>query len=67
MTPTGQPQANEDTELTKAIKLLTSGWIFNGTDVQIIGHRFYGRVSYLTKNELENYLEQTDIRLKEII
>ncbi len=49
LTPTGQPQANEDTELTKAIKLLISGWIFNGTGVQIIGHRFYGRVPYLPK------------------
>lgn len=42
LTPTGQPQAmdGEDTELTKAIKLLTSEWIFNGVDVEILGHLF---------------------------
>ena len=57
-TPTGQPQ-NADGSLTpidQAMKNLTSEWLFNSNGAQVIDHIFYGRVPYLTREELELYL-----------
>ncbi|HEM3540247.1 TPA: flavodoxin family protein, partial [Streptococcus suis] len=57
-TPTGQPQ-NADGSLTpidQAMKSLTSEWLFNSNGAQVIDHIFYGRVPYLTREELELYL-----------
>ncbi len=56
--PTGQPQ-NADGSLTpidQAMKTLTSEWLFNSNGAQVIDHIFYGRVPYLTREELELYL-----------
>ncbi|AZP04862.1 NAD(P)H-dependent oxidoreductase [Jeotgalibaca ciconiae] len=62
LTPTGQPQSltGEDTKITQAIKTLTSEWLFNSIDVEIIDHIFYGRVPYLSREELEDYIEETE-------
>ncbi len=69
LTPTGQPQniEGEDTKLTRAIKTLTSEWLFNSIDVEIIDHVFYGRVPYLTRAELEQYLLATEKLIEEKI
>ena len=67
LTPTGQPQSDdgEDTKITKAIKTLTSEWLFNSIDVEIIDHVFYGRVPYLSREELEKYLVETEELINE--
>lgn len=61
-TPTGQPQEIDGKEnpLTEPIRTLTSGWLFNGNNVEVIDHVFYGRVPYLTRNELELYLQDAE-------
>ncbi|SEO42954.1 NAD(P)H dehydrogenase (quinone) [Amphibacillus marinus] len=61
LTPTGQPQLidGEENPLSVAIKTVTSGWLFNSNGVEVIDHIFYGRVPYLTRAELEDYLEDT--------
>lgn len=58
-TPTGQPQNQDgpDTALTAAIKLLTSEWMFGSNGVEVLSHRMYGRVPYLSEEELEDYLQ----------
>lgn len=38
------------------MKTLTSEWLFNSNGAQVIDHIFYGRVPYLTREELELYL-----------
>lgn len=54
---TGQPQDTPAAkELTERIKSVTSGWIFNGNDVEVIDHLVYGRVPYLNAEELSNIL-----------
>lgn len=50
---------------TKAIKTLTSEWLFNSIDVEIIDHVFYGRVPYLSREELEKYLVETEELINE--
>ncbi|MGX7196352.1 NAD(P)H-dependent oxidoreductase [Enterococcus olivae] len=69
LTPTGQPQnlEGEETKLTRAIKTLTSEWLFNSIDVEIVDHVFYGRVPYLSREELENYLTATERLIEEKI
>ncbi|MFI3150508.1 NAD(P)H-dependent oxidoreductase [Streptococcus suis] len=67
-TPTGQPQ-NTDGSLTpidQAMKFLTSDWLFNSNDAQVLGHVFYGRVPYLTRDELEVYLQDAEERIQRI-
>lgn len=67
-TPTGQPQ-NADGSLTpidQAMKFLTSDWLFNSNDAQVLGHVFYGRVPYLTRDELEVYLQDGEERIQRI-
>lgn len=67
-TPTGQPQ-NADGSLTpldQAMKFLTSDWLFNSNDAQVIDHVFYGRVPYLTSEELENYLLDAEFRIQQL-
>ncbi|MCB5955958.1 NAD(P)H-dependent oxidoreductase [Enterococcus sp. CWB-B31] len=67
-TPTGQPQ-NENGELTpidQAIKLLTSEWMFQSNGVEVIDHVFYGRVPYLTEEELSVYLDDVESRMNQI-
>lgn len=60
-----QSDDGEDTEITKAIKTLTSEWLFNSIDVEIIDHVFYGRVPYLSREELEKYLVETEELINE--
>ncbi len=65
-TPTGQPQ-NADGSLTpidQAMKFLTSDWLVNRNDAQVLGHVFYGRVPYLTRDELEVYLQDGEERIQ---
>ena len=65
-TATGQPQQIDGKEnpLTEPIRTLTSGWLFNGNSVEVIDHVFYGRVPYLTREELELYLQDAEERIK---
>ncbi|WP_066194666.1 NAD(P)H-dependent oxidoreductase [Gracilibacillus timonensis] len=67
-TPTGQPQQIDGKEnpLTAPIRTLTSGWLFNGNDVEVIDHVFYGSVPYLTTEELERYLQDAEKRIMEL-
>ncbi|WP_079710365.1 NAD(P)H-dependent oxidoreductase [Paraliobacillus ryukyuensis] len=64
-TPTGQPQEIDGKEnpLTGAIRMLTSGWLFNSNNVQVVDHVFYGSVPYLTREELALYLEDAEKRI----
>ncbi|MGQ7407913.1 NAD(P)H-dependent oxidoreductase [Streptococcus suis] len=65
-TPTGQPQ-NADGSLTpidQAMKFLTSDWLVNRNDAQVLGHVFYGRVPYLTRDELKVYLQDGEERIQ---
>lgn len=67
-TPTGQPQ-NADGSLTpidQAMKFLTSDWLFNSNDAQVLDHVFYGRVPYLAREELEAYLQDAEARIQRI-
>ena len=64
----GQPQ-NADGSLTpidQAMKFLTSDWLFNSNDAQVIDHVFYGRVPYLTSEELENYPLDAEFRIQQL-
>lgn len=64
-TPTGQPQ-NADGSLTpidQAMKFLTSEWLFNSNDAEVLDHVFYGRVPYLSPQELEAYLQDAQERI----
>lgn len=64
-TPTGQPQ-NEDGSLTaidQAMKMLTSEWLFNSNDAQVLDHVFYGRVPYMTREQLAAYLDDAESRI----
>ncbi|HFI0463712.1 TPA: NAD(P)H-dependent oxidoreductase [Streptococcus suis] len=68
-TPTGQPQ-NEDGSLTaidQAMKMLTSEWLFNSNDAQVIDHIFYGRVPYLSNQELTAYLDHAEKTIRDIL
>ncbi|MCK4027840.1 NAD(P)H-dependent oxidoreductase [Streptococcus suis] len=68
-TPTGQPQ-NEDGSLTpidQAMRTLTSDWLFNSNDCQVLDHIFYGRVPYLERDQLETYLQHAEKVIKSII
>ena len=49
-----------------AMKFLTSDWLFNSNDAQVIDHVFYGRVPYLTSEELENYLLDAEFRIQQL-
>ncbi len=64
-TPTGQPQPADGslTPIDQAMKLLTSDWLFNSNDAQVLDHVFYGRVPYLTPEELEAYLRDAEERI----
>ncbi|WP_017471543.1 NAD(P)H-dependent oxidoreductase [Amphibacillus jilinensis] len=68
LTPTGQPQVIDGKEnpLSRAIRTVTSDWLFNGNSVELIDHVFYGRVPYLSREELEGYLQDAE-RLIETI
>lgn len=61
LTPTGQPQNDDgtDTPLNTAIKTVTSEWMFGSNGVEVIEHRFFGRVPYLNREELNQYLDDT--------
>ena len=48
------------------MKFLTSDWLFNSNDAQVIDHVFYGRVPYLTSEELENYLLDAEFRMQQL-
>ena len=48
------------------MKFLTSDWLFNSNDAQVIDHVFYGRVAYLTSEELENYLLDAEFRIQQL-
>ncbi|MFX3668569.1 flavodoxin family protein, partial [Streptococcus suis] len=53
-TPTGQAH-NADGSLTpidQAMKTRTSEWLFNSNGAQVIDLIFFGRVPYLTREEL---------------
>ncbi|MFB1049835.1 NAD(P)H-dependent oxidoreductase [Paraliobacillus sp. JSM ZJ581] len=67
-TPTGQPQQIDGKEnpLLAPIRTLTSGWLFNGNSVEVIDHIFYGKVPYLTRVELELYLQDAEERIKAV-
>ncbi|GEM03137.1 flavoprotein [Halolactibacillus miurensis] len=64
-TPTGQPQVIDGKEnpLTTAIRTVTSGWLFNANKVDVIDHVFYGRVPYMSRDELELYLQDAQERI----
>jgi NAD(P)H dehydrogenase (quinone) len=64
-TPTGQPQNEDgsDTPIDAAMKMLTSGWMFNSSGTEVIDHVFYGRIPYLSPAELENYLLDAQERI----
>ncbi|WP_245630372.1 NAD(P)H-dependent oxidoreductase [Amphibacillus sediminis] len=66
LTPTGQPQEIEGAEnpLSQAIRTVTSDWLFNGNSVEVIDHVFYGRVPYLSEQELELYLQDAEQRIQ---
>lgn len=66
--PTGQPQNEDgtDTPLDRSIKTVTSEWMFNSNGVEVIDHVFYGRVPYLSREELEVYLQDAENRIKEL-
>lgn len=62
---TGQPQDTpEAKELTDRIISVTSGWMFNGNDVETLKHLVYGRVPYLSRDELSAILDDVE---KEIV
>lgn len=65
-TPTGQPQNADgsDTDLDRDIKTVTSSWMFNGNGTQVIDHVFYGRVPYLSEQELSAYLTDAQQRIE---
>ncbi|MFW8052554.1 NAD(P)H-dependent oxidoreductase [Vagococcus fluvialis] len=67
-TTTGQPQGENgvETDLTKAIKITTSNWMFNGNGVEVLDHVFYGRVPYLTQEELDNIILDVKYRLEQL-
>ncbi|WP_112182489.1 MULTISPECIES: NAD(P)H-dependent oxidoreductase [Paraliobacillus] len=67
-TPTGQPQQIDGKEnpLTEPIRTITSGWLFNGNSVEVIDHVFYGQVPYLTRDELELYLQDAEKRIDQL-
>lgn len=48
------------------MKFLTSDWLFNSNDAQVIDHVFYGRVPYLTSEELEVYLKDAEDRIHNV-
>lgn len=66
---TGQPQMpEEDTGLMKAIKTTTSEWIFKGNNgIKLLDHWVYGKVPYLTKQELTSILDDIQKKIKAII
>ena len=49
------------------MKFLTSDWLFNSNDAQVIDHVFYGRVPYLTSEELENYPLDAEFRIQQLL
>lgn len=61
--PTGQPQDEGETVIDKAIKTTTSEWMFGSNETEVIDHVFYGRVPYLSREELQVYLEDADNRI----
>lgn len=66
--PTGQPQNEDssDTPLNRAIKTVTSEWMFGSNGAEIIDHVFYGKVPYLSRDELTKYLADAENRIKEL-
>lgn len=64
---TGQPQESpESKQLTERINSVTSGWLFNANDVEVIDHLVYGRVPYLSEDELKGILEDVENNLQSI-
>lgn len=64
---TGQPQDTASAqELTKVIKQVTSGWIFNANDVEVIDHLVYGRIPYLDADELRAVLTDVETHLESL-
>lgn len=64
---TGQPQDTpEAQELTRRIKSVTSGWMFNGNDVEVLDHMVYGRVPYLSNDELKAILKDVETKIEAI-
>lgn len=66
--PTGQPQNEDGTDspLDRAIKTVTSEWMFGSNNAEIIDHVFYGRVPYKSNEELELYLQDAEKRIEEL-
>lgn len=67
-TPTGQPQNEDGTDsvLDQSIKAVTSEWMFNSNDAKVLGHIFYGRVPYLSRDELAVYLADAKQRIEDL-
>lgn len=63
-TPTGQPQDEGETPLDRAIKMVTSEWMFGSNGTEVIDHVFYGRVPYRSREELEEYLQDAENRIE---
>ncbi|GEM02827.1 NAD(P)H dehydrogenase (quinone) [Halolactibacillus halophilus] len=65
-TPTGQPQMinGEENPLTAAMRTVTSGWLFNANAIDVIDHTFYGRVPYMSRDELELYLQDAEEKIR---
>lgn len=66
--PTGQPQNEDgsDTEIDRAVKEVTSKWMFSSNGVEVIDHVFYGKVPYLSREELELYLQDAEKRIEKL-
>ncbi|KAF1304982.1 MULTISPECIES: NAD(P)H-dependent oxidoreductase [Enterococcus] len=67
-TPTGQPQNEDgsDSPIDRAMKTVTSEWMFNSNGTEVIDHVFYGRVPYKTREELAEYLADAQRRIEEL-
>lgn len=67
-TPTGQPQNEDgsDSPIDRAMKTVTSEWMFNSNGTEVIDHIFYGRVPYKTREELAEYLADAQRRIEEL-
>lgn len=67
-TPTGQPQNEDGTDspIDRAIKTVTSEWMFNSNGTEVLDHVFYGRVPYKTREELGEYLADAQRRIEEL-
>ncbi|AMC93747.1 flavoprotein [Erysipelothrix larvae] len=64
---TGQPQESEASkELTRIIKEVTSGWMFNSNNVELLDHLVYGRVPYQDRETLSHVLDEIQTVIEKI-